>query len=260
MFLTQDFRFLRIRNRTTSRTKTCSLTQRALSSSHNIPGSKGEFTYLKLQLPPAENTRVKKATFVKSSPSVKLCPPDRYPEFALIGRSNVGKSSLINCLTEHNGLAKVSKEPGMTKLINHYLINDTWCIVDLPGYGFAKTAGKEARDSWIKFTKDFFISRDNLVHVLLLVDASTPPQQLDMECANWLAECEVPFAFVFTKIDSNKKEGPTCSKNIRAFKQMLAKDWEELPWCFETSSKTGSGKSELLGYLASLRALHLMNA
>ncbi|GFH06813.1 EngB-type G domain-containing protein [Haematococcus lacustris] len=179
-----------------------------------------------------------------------------HPEFAVIGRSNVGKSSLINALTGNDKLAKVSKEPGATKLINHFLIDDGWCLVDLPGYGFSKTAGKAAREEWLSFTKDFFISRDALVHVLLLVDASLPPQAVDIDCANWLAECQVPFCIVFTKVDNRKKDLPTPAANIKAFKTMLAADWEALPWCFETSSRTGTGKAQLLGYLASLRQLH----
>jgi len=156
-------------------------------------------------------------------------------------------------------LAKVSKEPGMTKLINHFLINDTWYLVDLPGYGFAKTASREARASWLDFTKDFFISRDALVHVLLLVDGSLPPQQVDLDCAAWLAECEVPFAIVFTKADAAKKGAPTPAQNVRAFKKALSQVLEVLPWCFETSSRSGRGRSEVLGYLASLRELARRN-
>ena len=229
-----------------------------LSATSQPPHEPPPITYLLLDLPLPSFTKVKSASFIKSSPNVTSCPPDRDPEFALIGRSNVGKSSLINMLTESKSLAKVSKEPGMTKLINHYLINDSWYLVDLPGYGFAKTASKDSRDGWLQFTKDFFINRNNLVHVLLLVDASLPPQQVDCDCANWLAECEVPFAVCFTKIDSDKKvAGRSSAKNIRAFKELLAKDWEAIPWCFETSSKEGKGKSEVLGYLASLRDLHL---
>jgi len=249
----------------------CSLTHRApvsatraanaseKASSAATPSSSEEFTYLKVELPTPENTRIKSASFVKSSPSVKQCPPDVLPEFALIGRSNVGKSSLINNLAGSQKLAKVSKEPGMTKLINHYLINESWYIVDLPGYGFAKTATKEERNKWLDFTKDFFIHRDNLVHVLLLIDSSVPPQQVDIDCANWLADCEVPFAIVFTKLDMRKKDSPSAVHNIPAFKRILARDWEALPLCFETSSKTGAGKTELLAYLASLRILHNTN-
>ncbi|KAG1656611.1 hypothetical protein FOA52_008434 [Chlamydomonas sp. UWO 241] len=167
-------------------------------------------------------------------------------------------------LTESVMLAKVSKEPGMTKLINHYLVNDSWHLVDLPGYGFAKTAGKEDREKWLSFTKDYFISRDHLVHVLLLVDASLPPQQVDLDCADWLAECEVPFAIAFTKLDNVKRstkkvKATPPARNIADFKRALSAKWERLPWCFETSSKTGTGKSQLLGYIASLRQLHVAN-
>ncbi|KXZ52873.1 hypothetical protein GPECTOR_8g254 [Gonium pectorale] len=147
----------------------------------------------------------------------------------------------------------------MTKLINHYLINDSWHLVDLPGYGFAK-AGKANREEWLRFTKDYFITRDNLVSVLLLVDSSVAPQEVDKQCADWLAECEVPFCIVFTKIDNRKRDGPPNAANVRAFKQAMSEEWEALPRCFETSSRTGAGKSELLGYLASLREMHLRNA
>jgi len=214
------------------------------------------FKYLQLDLPAPLNARVISSKFVKSSTKISDCPPDGKPEFATIGRSNVGKSSIINSLCSNDKLAKVSKEPGMTKLINHFLINDSWYLVDLPGYGFSRTAGKEARTEWLAFTKDFFISRDSLVHVMLLVDSSLPPQQVDVDCANWLAECEVPFAIVFTKVDHAKKQGPSPAQNITAFKKLLAKDWRALPWCFETSSKTGAGSAEVLGYLASLRQMH----
>ncbi|KAL6758731.1 P-loop containing nucleoside triphosphate hydrolase protein [Haematococcus lacustris] len=217
------------------------------------------FTYLPLSLPEPLNSRVTKSQFLKSSKAVSECPRNSHPEFAVIGRSNVGKSSLINTLTGNDKLAKVSKEPGATKLINHFLIDDGWCLVDLPGYGFSKTAGKAAREEWLSFTKDFFISRDALVHVLLLVDASLPPQAVDIDCANWLAECQVPFCIVFTKVDNRKKDLPTPAANIKAFKTMLAADWEALPWCFETSSRTGTGKAQLLGYLASLRQLHRLH-
>ncbi|GLC37751.1 hypothetical protein PLESTB_001473100 [Pleodorina starrii] len=219
-------------------------------------GSSDGFQYMQLDLPPPLNSNIRKAEFIKSSTRVADCPPDKLPEFALIGRSNVGKSSLINSLTRNDKLAKVSKEPGMTKLINHYLINDCWYLVDLPGYGFAK-AGKSNREEWLTFTKDFFIQRENLVSVLLLVDSSVTPQQVDADCANWLAECEVPFCIVFTKIDNRKRDMPPNAQNVRAFKQLMAAEWEELPRCFETSSRTGAGRSELLGYVASLRELHI---
>ncbi|GIL71045.1 hypothetical protein Vretimale_4113 [Volvox reticuliferus] len=219
-------------------------------------GSSDGFKYMQVYLPPPLNSSIRKAEFIKSSTQIDDCPPDKLPEFALIGRSNVGKSSLINTLTRNDKLAKISKEPGMTKFINHYLINDCWYLVDLPGYGFAK-AGKSSKEEWLTFTKDFFIKRENLVSVLLLIDSSVPPQEVDKDCANWLAECKVPFCIVFTKIDNRKKEMPANAQNIRAFKQLMSEEWEELPRCFETSSRTGAGRSELLGYVASLRELHV---
>ncbi|KAI8468073.1 MAG: P-loop containing nucleoside triphosphate hydrolase protein [Monoraphidium minutum] len=157
-------------------------------------------------------------------------------------------------LTGSDKLAHVSKEPGKTKTINHYLINDGWYLVDLPGYGFAK-ASKGTQGAWLGFTKDYFLERDALVAVLLLVDASIPPQPLDLECADWLAASEVPFAIVFTKADAKKKSGPTPAQNMAAFKKGMLEEWASLPACFATSSKEGKGKGEVLGYLASLRRL-----
>ncbi|MEW5300619.1 MAG: hypothetical protein WDW36_003535 [Sanguina aurantia] len=218
--------------------------------------ARDSFEYLDVALSAAQHVRVRTARFIKSSTAVEDCPSDRHPEFAVIGRSNVGKSSLINTLTDMSGLAKVSKEPGRTRLINHYLINDSWYLVDLPGYGFAKVA-KDSKFAWLRFTKSYFVKRDALVHVLLLVDASIPTPEIDVECANWLAECQVPFAIVFTKMDTRKKDAPTPQQNILALKKSLSADWEALPICFETSSRTGAGKTELLSYLGSLRELHL---
>lgn len=226
-----------------------------LASNTVAPVNDG-FTYLPLHLPPSKFSQVKTSQFIKSSKDVRECPPLNYPEFAVIGRSNVGKSSLINTLTGNDKLAKVSKEPGMTKLINHYLINDSWYLVDLPGYGYAK-AGKEDRKAWISFTKRFFVERDTLVHVFLLLDSTLPPQPLDVDCAQWLSEVQVPFSLVFTKLDAAKRGGPAPQANIRQLKTALAEEWEALPWCFETSSKTGAGRSELLSFIASLRDMHL---
>ena len=210
------------------------------------------------KLPPGDFSRVKKAVFVGSAVDLRQCPPDgKLPEFAVIGRSNVGKSSLINMLTSNDKLARVSKEPGMTKTINHYLINDSWYLVDLPGYGYAK-ASKGAAASWLGFTKDYFLNRDALVLVLLLVDASLPPQPIDVECARWLGDSEVPFAVVFTKADAarkRKKGEPAPAQNMAAFRRALMEDWETPPPSFETSSREGRGKAELLGFLAGMRRL-----
>ncbi|KAF8071226.1 SAD2 [Scenedesmus sp. PABB004] len=195
-------------------------------------------------LPSGDFARIKKSVFVGASVDLKGCPPQSHPEFAVIGRSNVGKSSLINMLTQNSKLARTSKEPGMTKTINHYLINDSWYLVDLPGYGYAKTAGKAARAGWLDFTKDYFIKRSALVAVLLLVDASLPPQGVDLDCAAWLAEAQVPFAVVFTKTDARKKGGPAPGANMRAFQAALLESYETLPDCFATSAAQGTGRSE----------------
>jgi len=206
-------------------------------------------------LPPARNVRVRSATFVKSSVSVKDCPPAVFPEFAVIGRSNVGKSSLINLLTGRSSLALVSKTPGKTRCINHFLINRSWYLVDLPGYGYAKTS-KENIMGWNQFTRDYFLERETLVSVLLLVDASIPPMELDLACANWLAEAEVPYTLVYTKVDKRKKGVPPASENIDAFESRLSEVWDTLPTAIATSSRSGMGKSELLAHIARLRGLY----
>eukprot|EP00878_Enallax_costatus_P022028 GHUV01023351.1.p1 GENE.GHUV01023351.1~~GHUV01023351.1.p1 ORF type:complete len:294 (+),score=55.14 GHUV01023351.1:39-884(+) len=220
-----------------------------------LAAARGPAKQQRTELPTAEHAKIKKSVYVSSSVDLRGCPAQDYPEFAVIGRSNVGKSSLINMLTQNNKLAKVSKEPGMTKTINHFLINDSWYLVDLPGYGFSKTAAKSTRESWLDFTKQYFLKRKALVAVLLLVDASIPPQRIDVDCANWLAESQVPFAVVFTKCDSRKKGGPTPAANMKVFKAELLQEYEALPDCFETSSTEGYGRAEVLNYLASLRQL-----
>ncbi|GMH35212.1 hypothetical protein BSKO_03080 [Bryopsis sp. KO-2023] len=203
-------------------------------------------------LPPAVNSRIMTAAFVKSSPSVKDCPPPTYPEIAFVGRSNVGKSSLINNLTRQKNLAAVSNTPGKTKLINHFIINNSWYMVDLPGYGFAR-AGKDMILEWNKFTREYFLNRETLANIMLLIDSSVPVQQIDIDCANWLGDSEVPFTLVFTKTDKKKKGTPGPKENIEAFQQLLLKDWEYLPACFCTSSKSGAGSEQLLNYMSRLR-------
>lgn len=209
----------------------------------------------KAMLPPARNVRVHTATFVKSSVSVKDCPPAVFPEFAVIGRSNVGKSSLINLLTGRSSLALVSKTPGKTRCINHFLINRSWYLVDLPGYGYAKTS-KQNIMGWNKFTREYFLERETLVTVLLLIDASIPPMELDLACANWLAEAKVPYTLVYTKVDKRKKGVPPASENIEAFENRLSEAWDTLPTAVATSSRSGMGKSELLAHIARLRGLY----
>ncbi|EFN59273.1 hypothetical protein CHLNCDRAFT_17068, partial [Chlorella variabilis] len=199
--------------------------------------------------------RVKSAEFVKSSTSVEQCPPARYPEFAVIGRSNVGKSSLINMLTGRNALAMVSKTPGKTRLINHFLINGAWFLVDLPGYGYAR-ASKGSVVEWNRFTREYFVERETLVTVLLLVDSSIPPMPLDISCAAWFAEAGIPFTVVFTKLDKRKKGASPSDDNIAAFEQVwLGWACGYAPPTVLTSSKSGKGRSELLAHVAQLREL-----
>ncbi|EIE18621.1 P-loop containing nucleoside triphosphate hydrolase protein [Coccomyxa subellipsoidea C-169] len=204
-----------------------------------------------LELPKAQNVRVKKAEFVKSSTNMAQCPKSKLPEFAVIGRSNVGKSSLINMLTGQAALAKVSKTPGKTIYINHFLINDNWYLVDLPGYGYAQRS-KASRLEWSSFTKEYFLKRETLANVLLLVDASVPVQQADLECASWLADAQVPFSLVFTKTDKRKKKCPSPRENMQTFQAALLKEFENLPLIFETDSETLKGHKELLSHVAGL--------
>lgn len=224
-------------------------TQDELSASVSSTQEKNEDV---LVLPRPKQTKVKTAEFIKSSVSVKDCPKAGHPEFAVIGRSNVGKSSLINLLTGRKALAMVSKTPGKTRCINHFLINNNWYLVDLPGYGYAKQS-KESVLSWNKFTREYFVERDTLVAVLLLVDASIPPMPLDIACADWLGDAEIPYSVVFTKVDKKKKGCPAVEENIEAFQKELLKNWEELPPMLATSSRAGSGKAELLAHIAQLR-------
>lgn len=207
-------------------------------------------------LPKPKKVKVQTADFIKSSVRVDDCPPAVYPEFAVIGRSNVGKSSLINMLTGRNSLAMVSKTPGKTKCINHFLINASWYLVDLPGYGYARTSKANVM-GWNKFTREYFGERETLVTVFLLVDASIPPMELDLACAWWFAESEIPCTIVYTKLDKKKKGCPPSDENISEFERRLREklDSSMLPPRIKTSSKNGKGKVELLNHIAQLRAL-----
>ncbi|POO00678.1 GTP-binding ribosome biogenesis protein [Trema orientale] len=203
--------------------------------------------------PYAGDAKIKEVEFVKSSGRAKDCPRDNRPEFAILGRSNVGKSSLINALVRKNEVALTSKKPGKTQLINHFLVNKSWYIVDLPGYGFAK-ASEAARMDWSSFTKGYFLNRDTLVGVLLLVDASVPPQKIDLDCANWLGRNNIPLTFVFTKCDKMKVgKGKRPDENIRNFQQLIAENYPQHPPWIMTSSVTGLGRDELLLHMSQLR-------
>lgn len=185
---------------------------------------------------------IKKAAFVKSSSIYTECPTDKLNEFAFIGRSNVGKSSLINTLVNVKGLAKTSASPGKTQLINHFLINDSWYIVDLPGYGYAKTS-KDNRARWEKMIQNYFINRENLSCTFILVDARLEPQDIDLQLINWFGKNAISFVIAFTKTDKiNRNE---LAKNTKAFAARLAQDWEELPMSIITSSKTKLGIDQL---------------
>lgn len=189
---------------------------------------------------------IKSAEFIVSNSTYKKCPTDGKPEYAFIGRSNVGKSSLINMLTGVKGLAKTSGKPGKTQLINHFLINKEWYIVDLPGYGYARTA-KTSRKAWAKMIEDYMLKRETLVNVFLLIDSRIPPQNIDIEFANFLGSNGIPLTIVFTKTD--KENQRTVSGNVNEFKNRLLQDWDSLPDMMLTSSATGYGKESMLEYI-----------
>ncbi|KAL1331123.1 hypothetical protein HN51_048368 [Arachis hypogaea] len=203
--------------------------------------------------PYAGDARIKGVEFVKSSGRAKDCPKDDRPEFAILGRSNVGKSSLINALVHKKEIALTSKKPGKTQLINHFLVNKSWYLVDLPGYGFAK-APEAAKMDWCSFTKEYFLNRDTLVAVLLLIDASVPPQKIDLDCANWLGRNNIPITFVFTKCDKMKvAKGKRPDENIRDFQEIIRQNYKIHPPWIMTSSVSGMGRDELLLHMSQLR-------
>lgn len=189
---------------------------------------------------------IKSAEFVISNSRVEKCPTTGLPEYAFIGRSNVGKSSLINMLTARKGLAMTSQKPGKTQLINHFIINDAWYLVDLPGYGYARL-GKDSRDSLRRMIEDYILERKELVQLFVLLDCRHDPQKIDLEFIQWLGEEGVPFALVFTKADKLSKG--RLAANVEAYKAKLREEWEELPPIFVTSSEERMGRDELLGYI-----------
>ena len=189
---------------------------------------------------------IKTAEFTLSAPMVSMCPQDTKPEYAFIGRSNVGKSSLINMLTNHKKLAKTSQTPGKTLLINHFIINKEWYLVDLPGYGFAKRSKKEI-DKLDQMIRGYILQREQLVNVFVLVDVRLEPQKIDLEFIEWLGVSSVPFAIVFTKAD--KLTANKARQAVEAYKQKLLETWEELPPIFLTSSEKKEGREEVLQYI-----------
>lgn len=195
--------------------------------------------------------KIKSADFEMSAPNLASCPKSALPEFAFIGRSNVGKSSLINMLTGKRELAKASDTPGKTTTINFFLINRAWYLVDLPGYGYANL-GKKDRAEFNRAVADYLENRRNLYCVYVLIDVRLPPQPIDLEFIHWLGECSVPFAFVFTKAD--KQSATQSQSNIALFKRSLAEWSEDLPGMILSSAKTKAGRSEILALTQELLA------
>lgn len=193
--------------------------------------------------------KIKSAEFVISNQDVTKCPDNPIPEYAFIGRSNVGKSSLINMLTGRKNLAKTSGRPGKTQLINHFIINKNWHLVDLPGYGYAK-ASKTTKKTFQKFITAYFEQRKQLVSAFVLVDIRHEPQPIDLNFMTWLGEHMIPFTIIFTKADKLKPKA--IENHIEAYKTILLESWEELPNYFVTSSSKGIGKEEVLQYIDSI--------
>ena len=197
---------------------------------------------------------IKSATFEISNTDVRKCPPGNKPEYAFIGRSNVGKSSLINMLTNKNGLAKTSSTPGKTLLINHFLINDAWYIVDLPGYGYAARS-KAGREEIDRIIKSYILGREQMTNLFVLVDSRLKPQKIDLEFMEWLGENGVPFSIVFTKLD--KLSASAAKKMTSDYCATLLEQWEELPPIFMTSSEDMRGREALLDYIEEMNKLPL---
>jgi len=186
------------------------------------------------------------AEFVVSNTEVSKCPIPDKPEYAFIGRSNVGKSSLINMITGNSKLAKTSGNPGKTQLINHFIINENWYLVDLPGYGYAKV-GKKQREKWEGFIKKYILNRENLMTLFVLLDSRHEPMKIDLDFIEQVGLNEIPFTMVFTKVD--KVSSTVLNKNIEFYKTEMLKTWEELPVIFETSAEKFIGKDDILEYI-----------
>ena len=193
--------------------------------------------------------KVNSATFICSNVNHKKCPSEIYPEYAFTGRSNVGKSSLINSLVNKKNLAKTSSKPGKTQLINHFLINDQWYLVDLPGYGYAKTS-KTKRKEFKKMICEYLIKRRNLLCLFLLLDPRHKPQKIDKDFMNWMGVNSIPFVIIFTKEDKLSKTA--IKKNITKYQQELLESWNSLPDVFISSTKTNKGKNQILEFIKKL--------
>ncbi|MCC8096435.1 MAG: ribosome biogenesis GTP-binding protein YihA/YsxC [Tannerellaceae bacterium] len=194
---------------------------------------------------------IKSAEFVISNTQVDKCPEGNRPEYAFIGRSNVGKSSLINMLTNRKGLAMTSQKPGKTQLINHFIINNDWYLVDLPGYGYAQR-GKEGRENIRRIIESYILQREQLTSLFLLLDCRHEPQKIDLEFMEWLGENGIPFSIIFTKTDKISKG--RLKKNIQTYQKKLLENWEELPPVFLSSSEKREGREEILHYIGTINA------
>lgn len=190
--------------------------------------------------------QIKTAEFVVSNSDVSKCPKNPIPEYAFIGRSNVGKSSLINMITGRKSLAKTSGRPGKTQLINHFIINNNWHLVDLPGYGYAKVS-KTAKKKFQQFITDYFLRREQMVWAFVLIDIRHEPQKIDLEFMQWMGENAIPFSIVFTKADKLKPKA--IERNVNSYITTLLETWETAPIHFVTSSSSGTGREELLEYI-----------
>jgi GTP-binding protein len=189
---------------------------------------------------------LKEIQFIKSSPDIESCPVSNLPEYAFVGRSNVGKSSLINLITGQKKLAKTSSLPGKTKLINHFLIDNSWYLVDLPGYGYARVTKKD-REKFLKMIQRFLLKRDSLACLFLLIDSRIEPQKNDLQFIRWLGENQVPFAICFTKTD--KISSHQVDKLFAAYKKTLLEEWDSLPPTFFASTENGKGREEILQFI-----------
>ena len=192
---------------------------------------------------------INKAEFVISNTKLSLCPEADRAEYAFIGRSNVGKSSLINYITNHKKLAKTSQTPGKTQLINHFMINEEWYMVDLPGYGYARTS-KTNRNKWEQFISEYILQRQTLLNLFVLIDSRLPPQQIDLDFMEWLGEKGIPFSIVYTKTD--KLTSSKLNKNLLHYKKEMLKVWEEMPKNFTSSSTGKTGKEAILNYIGAI--------
>ncbi len=190
--------------------------------------------------------KIKSAEFLVSNSDVLKCPSNKFPEYAFIGRSNVGKSSLINMLMQRKSLAKTSGRPGKTQLINHFVINNSWYLVDLPGYGYARVS-KKAKKTFQKFITNYFEKRKQLVLAFVLIDCRHEAQKIDLEFMEWLGINQIPFSIIFTKADKLKPKA--LQKSIETYQTKMLEQWEEMPSYFITSSSKGTGREELLNYI-----------